>query len=156
VIDRIALPHTTRSPSPSHSSTAAGSTTTGSPPPSACSTFPSLPPQLLVTLSLPKARYSPGMPGLRVKLTARLAPHIPTPISFIRRGTIFDPHCPLLGHGGFWGIADAGRRPVKFPPSVMPPIEAKKLCLRSHQNAEIAYLGFGRDTYGILTPVFYL
>ena len=70
-------------------------------------------PELHVKLSLPRARYDKAAAaGLRLKLTAKLAPHMAAPVSFHRRGTIFDDLCPLLGRGGYWGVADASRKPV--------------------------------------------
>lgn len=70
-------------------------------------------PELHVKLSLPRARYDKAAAaGLRLKLTAKLAPHMAGPVSFHRRGTIFDDLCPLLGRGGYWGVADASRKPV--------------------------------------------
>ena len=112
-------------------------------------------------LSLPRARYHKAAAGgLRLKLTARLAPHMAAPVSFHRRGTIFDDLCPLLGRGGYWGVADAARKPVRLPaPSTSAPASGagsepreqrrerkeRKPCMRAHASGE-SFLEFG-DRY---------
>lgn len=105
-------------------------------------------PELNVKLSLPKSRYDKNSNGLRLRLTATLAPHVTEPLSFYRRGTIFDELCPLLGRGGFWGIADSQRRPVRVANDDAASI--KKGCTRAHADGE-AFLEFG-DSFVTLYP----
>ncbi|KAF8543834.1 hypothetical protein BDD12DRAFT_874058 [Trichophaea hybrida] len=109
-------------------------------------------PELHVKLSLPRARYEKSSaPGLRLKLTAKLAPHIDQPVSFHRRGTIFDDLCPLLGRGGFWGIADAARRPMRSVGANAGEAEGiRRVCTRVHDGEE-GFLEFG-DNFVTLYP----
>jgi hypothetical protein len=110
-------------------------------PPQLESDFPALqPPEIHIKLSLPKARYDQNSTGLSLRLTASLAPHVNKPLSFYRRGTIFDELCPLLGRGGFWGIADSHRRPVRG--AVDETASVKKSCTRVHADGE-TFLEFG-------------
>lgn len=81
-------------------------------------------PHIHIKLSLPRARFEKSglSGGLRVKVTARLVPggnndHT-KPISFWKRGTVFDTKdCGGVGLA-FLGIADRGRKRVRGNPGM--------------------------------------
>ncbi|KAI5846772.1 hypothetical protein BZA05DRAFT_476106, partial [Tricharina praecox] len=99
-------------------------------------------PTISIQLSLPHPRYSSTRSrGLKLCLTATLLGPCSTPISFLRRGTIFDAACPLLGRGGFWGVADSQRRPVMLDAA-----DGGKRCTRMHaQGNGEGFLGFDEN-----------
>ncbi|KAI5813617.1 hypothetical protein BZA77DRAFT_385954 [Pyronema omphalodes] len=111
-------------------------------------------PILNVKLTLPTSRLSPTAAGLKLRLIASLPEGCEKPISFHTRGTIFDPECPLLGRGGFWGIADSNRRPVRVGANKAIAEEKggkeKKICARLH--AEGGFLDFQGGDFITVRP----
>ncbi|CCX31629.1 Protein of unknown function [Pyronema omphalodes CBS 100304] len=108
-------------------------------------------PILNVKVTLPTPRLVPTAPGLKLRLTASLPSGSSRPISFHTRGTIFDPQCPLLGRGGFWGIADSNRRPVRAGNNKASSEEKeKKICARLH--AEGGFLDFQEGDFITVRP----
>ena len=101
-------------------------------------------PTISVQVSLPQGgRYSRARSrgGLKLRLTATLVGAEAGAVSLLRRGTIFDGACPLLGRGGFWGVADAQRRPVRIEHD--PDADgATKRCTRTHVRAGEGFLAF--------------